>query len=580
MVGGGWDSSLAVKWQGNEMETIKKLWQSDINKIRLITLLAFLVITLATAWQSDDAYHAYAMAKNLVEGKGFVYNVGERVTASTSPLFTLIIAVGYLLTGRMFMVSIFISVLFSAGAYYILCRYFCKSVKQVILCFLALCGSVSFISYTTSGLENCLLFFLYALWMKLYFESDTYSGRELLGMAFLISAIALARMDAVVIAAPMAVYVYLFKRRGVSFIRGVLLGVLGLLPFVLWILFSLFYYGFPFPNPAYVKLGTGIPQIEYYARGVCYYLVTAMNDLLVLLIPFGFCVAAVVIRKAKYMVMALGVVLYGFYILHIGGDFMLGRHFTVIFLISVMGFMAMENGELGVVGHGGVVRGAFAAMVLGGVVFAVTIPQLISSQYLHLEGGVVDERRFYFYHTSLFNNLRKDLKEVTHIRWTFDTQVVDELKACKVRGGVIRSNAVGLVRYANGIIRYYTTDLYLTDVYGLGDPFLARLPAVRAEGWRVGHVAREFPEGYEETVRTGENVIRDEDLRKYYDKLCLITRGKLWDRERIGAIIRMNLGKYDYLLEHYKQSLGYCRGGGGGKGWRWYFPARHDVWIR
>ena len=31
---------------------------------------------------------------------------------------------------------------------------------------------------------------------------------------------------------------------------------LGFLPFIFWELFSLLYYGFPFPNTAYAKLGT------------------------------------------------------------------------------------------------------------------------------------------------------------------------------------------------------------------------------------------------------------------------------------------------------------------------------------
>ena len=108
----------------------------------------------------------------------------------------------------------------------------------------------------------------------------------------MISAIAMTRMDGVLMFVPMVVFAYLFRRDKVSFPKAVIIGMLALTPFLLWLLFSLFYYGFPFPNTAYVKLGTQIPQKEYYIRGIQYYFVTAINDVLVLLLPFSFCITA------------------------------------------------------------------------------------------------------------------------------------------------------------------------------------------------------------------------------------------------------------------------------------------------
>jgi hypothetical protein len=40
----------------------------------------------------DDAYITFRYARNLVEGHGFVYNVGERVLGTTTPLYTLLLA--------------------------------------------------------------------------------------------------------------------------------------------------------------------------------------------------------------------------------------------------------------------------------------------------------------------------------------------------------------------------------------------------------------------------------------------------------------------------------------------------------
>jgi hypothetical protein len=46
---------------------------------------------------TDDPYITYRYAYNLAHGNGFVYNVGERVQSTTTPLFTLVLAGGALL---------------------------------------------------------------------------------------------------------------------------------------------------------------------------------------------------------------------------------------------------------------------------------------------------------------------------------------------------------------------------------------------------------------------------------------------------------------------------------------------------
>ena len=66
--------------------------------------------------------------------------------------------------------------------------------------------------------------------------------------------------------------------------RGRALGAaaLGQLPFILWEIFSLVYYGFPFPNTAYAKLNTGIPRIELLQQGGKYLLSSLRHDPLTL----------------------------------------------------------------------------------------------------------------------------------------------------------------------------------------------------------------------------------------------------------------------------------------------------------
>ena len=223
------------------MNRIRDYFSEELNRYRFFTILVFVAVVTLLAWQSDDSYHAYIMAKNLVDGNGFVYNIGQRATASSCPLYTLVIAGAYFVIRDMFFVSLLVNIIFSSVAFGILIRNFCKTKKQIIFCFLALIGSASFVSYTTSGLENSMLFMLGAIFMKRFFSSERYNAKSMFILASLVALIAMTRMDAVLIFVPMALYVYLSKRDGVSFGKAVGIGILGLLPFVLWEIFATWY---------------------------------------------------------------------------------------------------------------------------------------------------------------------------------------------------------------------------------------------------------------------------------------------------------------------------------------------------
>jgi len=522
----------------------------ETNRYRFYTLLLFIVIITALAWQSDDAYHAYVMAKNLVLGNGFVYNVGERASATSCPLFTLVIACGYFVIRKMFIVSLLVCIIFSASAYSIVTKNFCRTKKQVIFTFLTLIGSSCFISYTTSGLENCLLFFLAALFMKYYFASETYHGKKLFVLAVHVALIAMTRMDAVLMFVPMIVFAFLARREKVSFIKAVGIGFAGLLPFIGWELFSVIYYGFPVPNTAYVKLGTDIPLKEYLVRGAQYFLTSAFCDMLLLAVPLVVVLITLVIKKANYLYCSVGIVLYAGYVLYIGGDFMLGRHFTVLFFLSVICCLQMQNKEFGAYQGRLKLERIVAGVVIAGLIYSGTTG-VITTQFLfgnNFSAPISDERAGYFRFTSLFNNALsyiKDGKMVLRDAW--NEQGIEEYREAGYQGGILKM--------VPGISIYYNSDMYLNDLYALGDPFLSKLPAVREENWRIGHMWRESPAGYNDTVLYGENVIENKDLYQYYEIIKLITRGDIWDKERLQAIVDINTGKYDYLIENYKNTL-------------------------
>ena len=534
------------------MNRIQDFFSEELNRYRFFSLLVFIGVITLLAWQSDDSYHAYIMAKNLVDGNGFVYNVGQRATASTCPLFTLVVALGYFVIRDMFFVSLLINIIFSSLAFKILVWDFCRTKRQIILCLLVLIGSVSFVSYTTSGLENSMLFFLGACFMKKYFEHELYTGRDLLILALLVALIAMTRMDNVLIFAPMAVYAYLGRRDAVSFKKAVGLGILGLLPFVLWELFATFYYGFPFPNTAYAKLGTNFALREYIVRGVRYYLNAALCDPIILIVPFVVFIAAVSVKKAQYVFCMTGSLIYGIYLLYIGGDFMMGRHFTLMFFISLICYMDIKNREFSELGKGAAFNRRFVGIIIAALIYGFT-SDVITDQFMFgntFGSPISDERAGYFTTSSLFNNLYSLVKTgKLCIQDTWNEEGVQELRDNNMPGGILTS--------VPGITKYYNNDLYLNDLYALGDPYLAHLPAVKEPGWRIGHMWRETPVGYNNLVRYewGYGAIKNQDAREYYEIIDEITRGDLFDKDRILKVININLGRYDYLIDNYRATL-------------------------
>ena len=534
------------------MNRINDYFSEVLNRYKFFAILIFIFVITFLAWQSDDSYHAYIVAKNLVDGNGFVYNIGQRATATTCPLFTLVVAAGYFVIRDMFFVSLLINIVFSSLAFSILIRDFAKTKEQVVFCLLVLIGSVSFVSYTTSGLENSMLFFLAACFMKIYLKHERYNAKNMFILAVLVALIAMTRMDAVLIFVPMALYVYLVKRDEVSFGKAVGLGIAGLLPFVFWELFATFYYGFPFPNTAYVKLGTDIAVKDYIVRGIRYYLNACVCDPIVLIVPlFGF-IAAVIVRKAQYIACMAGPLIYGIYLLYIGGDFMMGRHFTVMFFVSVLCYMDIKNREFSERGRGARFHRGFVIAVAAVLIYGCT-SNVIKDQFLFgrtFGSPISDERAGYFSTSSLFNNIYSLIKTGDLcIRSTWNENGVTELRNMGSSGGILEN--------APGITKYYNNDLYLNDLYALGDPYLAHLPAVKKDGWRIGHMWRQAPLGYINMVRYGldSSSIVNEDARMYYDVIDEITRADLFDRDRIRKVIDINLGRYDYLVENYKATL-------------------------
>jgi len=519
-----------------------------IAKCAAFVMVMFLITILS--WNCDDAYHAYVMAKNLVNGNGFVYNIGERVNASTCPLFTLLVAGVYAVLGDMYLSGILTCLICSGVAVWFVFFKFCKSYQSVLYALICLGGASGFITYATSGLENCLLFLMIALFYFLMMRKEEYGKRDLFFIALVIGVLMGARMDNVLLVAPAAVYLFFFaKKRSISLVKSIGIGLAGAFPFWMWEIFSVVYYGFLFPNTAYIKLGTGLPLTNYISRGISYMLTALFNDPVLLAVPLIYGVLAVVRKSRRHILLAAGAWIYLAYVVYIGGDFMLGRHLTVPFFASVSGITILIGEETREERIRTLMTG-ITMIAAACVVFALSFGTIEGKRYLWTGDkylmqcmDVADERGYYIPTTGLLAYLQtKDGDYEGVVTKTFNTVEVEEMLTREQPGGELLRGASGILVY------YYLEGVHVYDAYGLADAFLARLPAVYDEHWRIGHMQREIPAGYEETVITGENRIEDENLHQFYDALSIVIKGDLWSWERFKIIWRMNTGYYNKLL--------------------------------
>lgn len=310
---------------------------------------------------------------------------------------------------------------------------------------------------------------------------------------------------------------------------------IGFLPLLLWEAFSLFYYGFPFPNTYYAKLGAGIPTSELIPQGFTYLLDSLQRDPLTLTVIAAGLILALWRGGTRERLFALGNLLYLGYVLSIGGDFMSGRFLTASLLVSVLLLIRLLRGlaprwqfaTLGAV----IVLGLFAAPPT----FIIDLNQPRFTER-DLVTGINDERAYYYPISGLLNyRLGRDVP-FSGEGW------VEHGKALRANGkSVVDEKNVGYIGYFAG------PAVHIVDLYALCDPLLARLPV--SGPWRIGHFEREIPQGYIQTLRTGVNQIQNPNLAAYYDQLALITRGPLFSRERLIAIWKMNTGQFNYRLE-------------------------------
>jgi arabinofuranosyltransferase len=313
----------------------------------------------------------------------------------------------------------------------------------------------------------------------------------------------------------------------------------GFAPLLAWTAFSFLYYGFPLPNTVYAKLNTGVPAAELAQQGVHYLFNSLSLDPITLVVILAGIAVPLALRQPGAGPMVAGLGLHLVYVVRVGGDFMSGRFLAAPLLIAVV-LLARSPAAWAPRPF------ALALSTLAAVGFLAPYPPLTTTAAFYAsrgerfglldERGITDERAIYYRGTGLMTASRAEPMPAHYMARA-------GRKARAEGDGVVTRGAVGMFGFFAG------PGIHIIDPNGLGDAFLARLPA--GPGWRIGHFDRRLPPGYEASVRKGGLRIVDPQLAAYYRKLRLVTQGDLLDGERLRAIWGLNFGSGRHLVDDY-----------------------------
>lgn len=430
-------------------------------KILLYVVLGGLVLL---AWSNrfvlDDAFISFGYARNLVEGKGLTWNLGEKVEGYTNFSWTLLmsapIAIGFDPVNSSYVLSILCFIL-SLIFTYKLCLLLLDSHKWSLITIALLGTNYSFNSYATSGLETQLQACLFTANFYVFISclrTQTWQPRQLLALSFLLAAAILTRPDSSLLPATLLPSAITFILKSVALRRQKLKKLtLLLLPMTVmigvWLTWKIAYYGEIIPNTFYVR----VFSINALMAGsvFLYCFVTSY-----LLLPFAIlgiiAIPELVAKKnAGLIAIVFYVLLWCAYVITAGGDFMEFR-----FLIPIMPLIFILIGWLAFV----FIQQKEAQWLLIGILVL---------------GNLHHFRTFHDHPHRRRYSVVETLHELRH-------HIVGKTENWKKVGEILGrafnySPDVSMAITASGTIPYYSR-LRTIDMLGLNDKWVARQPQI------------------------------------------------------------------------------------------------------
>ena len=209
-----------------------------------IGLAIFSIIfgVIYSRFTQDDAFITYRYARNLAEGIGFVYNPGEWVLGTTTPLYTLLLAAFAFITKvDVAVISYLICILslwLGSGFLYELGKTRSREYGLTVALLYLTCPFLP----QFMGMESYFLLFLFIFTAWLYERNKYLLSSIICGLLILV------RYEMAIFVILLWIFDFARKRRFPVWILP------GLIPVLAWVIFAVITFGSPIPLSASAKL--------------------------------------------------------------------------------------------------------------------------------------------------------------------------------------------------------------------------------------------------------------------------------------------------------------------------------------
>jgi hypothetical protein len=287
----------------------------------------------------DDAYISFRYAKNLAEGRGLVWNPGERVEGYTNFLWTVLLAVPFAITKSADPVAVARALAVGAGcaaigATFLAVRHLEPKARLLPLVPpLLLAGNWAFVVNSVTGLETTFFAALVTIGVTLLArEVEDLRPR---GASFVLAAAALTRPEAIGLFLVLAAIVAVGHRGRGPEARRHLAWLVA--PFAAIVgahaIFRLAYYGALVPNTFVAKVGASLPPgMDTRATYGWGFVSKAMDLLGVMSTLAAVFVVGRALRHAPSRLVAAGALFAGVTLAVSGADFMIGYRYLAPYL--------------------------------------------------------------------------------------------------------------------------------------------------------------------------------------------------------------------------------------------------------
>ncbi|MFE3174769.1 hypothetical protein ACFXPA_32410 [Amycolatopsis sp. NPDC059090] len=345
-------------------------------------LVLYTVLAWQRRWMSDDGLLVLRTVRQILAGNGPVFNVGERVEASTSPLWTWLLAgLGTIPGPPLEWVAVITGLLCAVGGLFFgldgARRLYAGPVAPAGA--LIVCALPPFRDFATSGLETGLVL----LWLGLSWWLLV-RGKTPVATAIVLGLGPLVRPDLALFSVIGFIALVLLRRpRWLAALGWLGAGVA--IPLAYQV-FRMGYYGLLTPNTALAKEAAN----SDWPRGFAY--LTDLISPYVLWIPLLLLViAAIVTCRSRILLLTslVGALLLALYVVRVGGDFMHGRMLLPALFVLLLPVMAIPLTQKTIAIAAGV---AAWAVVAGGW---LRVPY----ENTHQAVSVTDERGYWSWAT-------------------------------------------------------------------------------------------------------------------------------------------------------------------------------------